>query len=439
MYSFLLNKFLLPLGSVFFSGDYSGNIKKWRKYDAMSEEELREIQNENLTEILAYAKTNVPYYKNLNLPENANLSDFPILTKQILREKVDALISEEYDKGKLEKNHSSGSSGVQSFTYMTDEHKFYLRALQTHWWSWSGYKPGDALLQTGISPKRSLPKKLKDVFFRVIYLESFSLQKQRIKNILEKSKSKKVKYIAGYPSALNEIALIAIEENKQMDIKSIISYGDKLFEVYINNYNKAFNHPSVINTYGCAEGLLMGCTADTPFYYIMSPHVFLEIVDDNGNKVKDGERGNILVTCLSNFAMPLIRYKLGDLGVILPKEKYPELRRFNYPLLQEVTGRETDVIKTPNGNVLVVQSFTGIFIYFTDIMQYKVIQVSKNRLLVEYVTDDKKKLSPQVEAEILDQLLEMTGNSMRIELNLVESISSSPSGKPQIIEIRNQT
>lgn len=427
---------MLPLGSFFFSGNYSRNIKLWQTYDRMSAERLQKIQERKLEEILMYARNEVPHYKNLNLPKNPTIKDFPILSKEILRKHINDLIAIEYQQTKLEKNHSSGSSGVQSYTYMTYEHKFSLRALQTHWWSWSGYQPGDKLLQTGISPNRSFPKKLKDIFFRVIYLESFSLQKNIIREVLKKVKRKDVKYIAGYPSALNEIALVAIAENNPLKIKSIISFGDKLFDSYINNYNKAFKNPSIINTYGCAEGILIACSVDFPYYYIMSPHVFLEVVDDDGKEVADGIRGNILITCLSNFAMPLIRYKLGDLGIMLPKEKYPEKRRFNYPLLQEVTGRETDVIKLPNGNILIVHSFTGILEFYQEIKQFKVIQSSRNSLLIEYITDNGQEISAQKALEIRSKIAALTNNSMDIQLKLVEIISPSPSGKPQIIEVR---
>ncbi len=420
-----------------FSGNYSHHLRQWKKFDGMSADELERFQKQKLSIILKYATTKVPYYRNLNLSSEATLEDFPILTKSILREKTETLISEEFKKGKLEKNHSSGSSGVQSFTYMSFDHKFYLRALQTHWWTWSGYKPGERLIQTGISPNRTLPKKLKDIFFRTIYLEAFALNRQKVIEVLHQSEGEKIKHLAGYPSALNEIALVAISENKSYNFESIIAYGDKLFEYQKRNFATAFNNPRIINTYGCAEGLLMACQADLPYYYIMSPHVVIEIVDDDGKSLKDGERGHILVTCLTNFSMPLIRYKLGDLGIILPKKEYPKKRRFNYPLLKEVTGRETDVIKAPNGNILIVHTFTGIIEYYSEIKQFKVIQISKTELLIEYITDSNKEISDSIKGEISKRLSELIDNSMEIKFHLVENIEPTPSGKPQIIEIRN--
>lgn len=437
MYAIFLNKILLPIGSILFSGNYSDYLRQWERYDAMDASSLDKIQKAKLTEILAYSQKNVPYFRNLNLRPNAPLKDFPVLTKSILRAETDALISDQYKKKKLDKNYSSGSSGEQSFTYMTHEHKFFLRALQTHWWKWGGYNPGDFLIQTGISPKRTLPKKLKDFFFRTLYLEAFTLRTNSIKKALHRSEHKTPKHLAGYPSALNEIALIAIDENKCYEFKSLISYGDKLFQHFEKNYKLAFQNPTIVNTYGCAEGLYMACKIDLPYYYIMSPHVYLEIVDDTNNPLKDGERGHILVTCLTNKAMPIIRYKLGDLGILLPRSEYPKNMRFNYPILKEITGRETDVIRAPNGDTLLLHSFTGIMEYFIEIKQFKVIQTSKDTLLIEYITDTNKKIPKSTEIIILKKFGELLSNSMEVSFQLVNEIVASPSGKPQIIEIRN--
>lgn len=403
----------------------------------MSAEELENIQDENLKKVLRYASDHVPYYRSLKLPEDAPLQNFPILTKTILRGESERLISEKFDKESLEVNHSSGSSGVQSFTYMSYEHKFYLRALQTHWWMWGGFRPGEHLFQAGMSTKRGLTKKLKDIFFRAKYMNAFKLTQKAILKELERVENKNPKHIAGYPSALNEIALTAISENKIYPFESLISFGDKLFDHYKKNFDLAFKNPKIINTYGCAEGILLACQADLPYYYIMSPHVYLEIVNDKGELLNDGERGHILVTCLSNFAMPLIRYKLGDLGIKLPKSEYPTAYRFNYPLLQEVTGRETEVIKAPNGNILIVHSFTGILEYYGEIKQFKAIQTSKTEILIEYTTDSKSKIPVHIENEAREKLLNLVNHSMDISFSLVENIASSPSGKPQIIEIRN--
>ena len=429
-------KTIITLGDKLMGSKYVKTILEWNAFDKMSEKELDEIQKKGLKSIINHAFHTVPYYKEYfnNITTNVSIKDFPILTKELLREQKERLISNEFSENMLQKNYSSGSSGIQSFSFSEKKHKYFLQGIQSHWYLWSGYKIGNPVLQFGISPKRTFPKNIKDLLYNVHYLNSFSLDKQDHLHTIQTVKNKKIEYIIGYPSAINEFAKVMIEAGENHTIKGIISLGDKLFPHFKNNFNKAFNTPKIIDTYGCAEGLLMACSNDLEYYYIMSPHVYIEIVDDFGNEVNDGQLGHVLVTSLTNKAMPMIRYKLGDLAIKLPREKYPKDRKFNYPLLEKIVGRETDVILTPNGKTLIVHSFTGIVEYYPEIKQYKITQNELDSILFEYITDENFNFTEASLLSIQKEIDLLTAGTLEIKFEKVASIKASPSGKPQIIE-----
>jgi phenylacetate-CoA ligase len=429
----LLKHIILPIGDALVSGNYLKYIREWKLYDTKSHEEHNAIQHQNLEQILRHAIASVPHYAN---QKSTNLTDFPILTKSILREHTNALVSKSHDISALDKHHSSGSTGQQSFTYMTRDHTFYLRALQTHWWNWSGYRFGDPLLQFGISQKRSVLKALKDFFFRTTYVKAFGLSETELKTLLEKVKHKKNLYIAGYPSVIHQLAKVSLSTQIKPRVKGVICFGDKLFDHYKTAIKDAFGSQiALVDTYGCAEGLLMACKPHKSNYYsIMSPHVYIEIVDDNGHPVPDGEMGNVLVTCLSNYAMPLIRYKLGDLAIKLPEHKYPDDGPFKYPLLQKIVGRETDIVKTTHGITLNVHSFTGVLEYYQAIKQYKIIQNDLESIRIEYILDKAYHFNHNILKEIRSKFDTLTHNCLNIEFIEVEAIAPTKSGKPQIIE-----
>ena len=266
-------------------------------------------------------------------------------------------------------------------------------------------------------------------------MKAFGLSESELKTVSEKLTNSNIKYIAGYPSVINQIALSVKKHQLHPNVKGIVCFGDKLFDHHKANIKNSFGEDlSLVDTYGCAEGLLMACKYDTPYYYIMSPHVHIEIVDDNGNAIEDGIMGNVLITCLTNEAMPLIRYKLGDLAIKLPKEKYPSNRLLNYPLLQKIVGRETDVIKSKTGVVLNVHSFTGVMEYYESIKQYKVVQDSLEQITIQYIVDTNYDFDVKALDDIKTKLNDLTKSGLHILFEEVSHITASKSGKPQIIE-----
>src|SRR5690606_1855071 len=120
-------------------------------------------------------------------------------------------------------------------------------------------------------------------------------------------------------------------------------------------------------------------------FYIYTPSSYLELLDDDDRPVPDGEIARVVVTKLDGYAMPLIRYDTGDLAIKLPRHLYPNIRRFNFPLLQKVIGRNTDIINTPEGKNLIVHTFTGIFEFYEEIKQFRVIQREIAKIEIEFI------------------------------------------------------
>lgn len=431
----ILENIILPIGDIFNKSSFVEELRYWRKLDTFSEEKLQELQKRNLSNLLTHTVETVPLYKNIDLKGNNPyewLKMFPILTKDILRSNNEKLISSKYKKENLIPYSSSGSSGIQSTVYMNKKEQSIIRAILLHWWEWSGYRIGKPIAQTGMTLDRKGIKSIKDFLFRTKYINAFSLSEKQLQDLCDTLNNTNNYFMGGYASSLNVIAEYALEREYNINIKSVISWGDKMFSHYKKNIEKAFR-TKVYDTYACNEGFLMAAEKDLGYKYVMTPHVHLEVLDDNDNPVKDGEMGNIVVTRLDGFSMPLIRYRIGDLGIMLPKDKYPEDREFNYPLLQQVVGRETDVVFLPSGKRLIVHSFTGIFEYIPEIKQFKVIQDDINYITIEYIKSNifnnsaLEKATSELQKHIKDV-------AFKIKYKEVAYIAPSKSGKPQIIE-----
>lgn len=204
-----------------------------------------------------------------------------------------------------------------------------------------------------------------------------------------------------------------------------------MFESYRKKIKNVFAC-DVQETYGCTEGFMIASQHDLKYLYIMTPWVYLELLDENGQEVKDGEIGQVVVTSLFAKAFPLIRYKLGDLAIRLPKEKYPKNRKFAYPLLEKVIGRDTDIIKTSSNKSMIVHSFTGIFEYYPEIRQFQVTQNKLDEIQIKYISNQGK-IDRQLN-EIKNKIIQNLKEDITITFKEVSEIPNSPSGKPQIIK-----
>lgn len=434
LYGKFIENILLPVGDFLNGSNYVERLKYWRRLDACTEDQLSELQKKNLSSLLKYSVENVKMYSKIDL-KGTNpfqwINQFPVMTKEVLRSNYDNLISKNIVKESLLKYSSSGSTGTQTSVFMNKREQANIRAILTHWWEWSGYNIGDPLVQTGISPNRGQLKKIKDFLFKTIYVSAFSHTDRQLGSLFKKLEKAKEFYLAGYASSLDVIAQYALSHNHNVRMKAAISFGDKLFTHYKKNIQKAFKC-DVFDTYGSNEGFLIACQKDLEYKYIMSPHVYLEILNHDNTRVPDGKIGHVVVTRLDGYSMPLIRYKIGDLAIKLPRKKYPQHRVFNYPLLQQIIGRETDVIQLHHNKKMGVHSFTGIFEYIPEIKQFQVIQNRYDSIHIHYIKSETftENALKKVRKELLKHIKEP---NFKIKFREVKRLVSSRSGKPQIV------
>ena len=429
----LLENLILPLGDFATGGSFLAELKKARHVANQSADALHSMSLQKLEKLLKHATTHARFYAPYATaqagPEAEHwLSSFPILDKKTLRANTNDLVTRPIDG--LIKCASSGSTGFQSITYLDKKQRSITRAVQTLWWEWAGYKLGAPILQTGITPNRGSEKKIKDALFSTHYLQAFSHSKAEAITALSWAKKQHQPVLGGYASSLYVLATMALELGIEVKFKTAITWGDKLFDHYRTTIEKAFGCKT-FETYGSAEGFMMAGQADLNMLYQMSPYVFMEILDDNGNPVPDGQMGNVVVTNLDSFAMPMIRYKIGDLAIKLPKEHYPLQRQFQFPILQKVVGRDTDLVKTASGKYLVVHSFTGIFEHLPQISQFCVIQNELSGITIEYIPG--QGFEPSILKHIEQKILGYLQESFDIQFKAVTHIPPTKSGKPQLI------
>jgi phenylacetate-CoA ligase len=349
----------------------------------------------------------------------------------MIKNNIDSFLLHPEKKKKLICEKSSGSSGIQGEVYMSKMEQSKVQALQTLMWEWAGYEFGLPMLQTGMTAKRTLKKRLKDYLLSINYQLAFGLAPTEVIEALNNNNNITNSIIGGYASSMYTYAKIAKDNNLYLNkFKSVISWGDKMFDHYKSLIEEVFGC-KVYELYGTTEGFVISGQKDLIYHYIFTPQVYLELLDEFGNEVEDGEIGNVVVTHLDSYEMPLIRYALGDLAIKLPKHKYPKNRDLQLPLLMKIIGRDTDIVYTKSGKSMIVHFFTGIFEHYSEIKQFRVIQNELTSIIIEYIPEDS--FQESVMAEIENRIIGELGERIDIEFIATNHIPSTASGKPQII------
>ena len=210
--------------------------------------------------------------------------------------------------------------------------------------------------------------------------------------------------------------------------KAVMSTGGVLYPEVQARIEEVFRAP-VFNRYGSREvgDMACNCKKSLGFHLIPAIH-YLEILDNNGKEVKPGEAGNIIVTLLTNYTMPLIRYKIGDIGA-LSEKNCPCGREL--PLLEKVVGRISGRFKNKFGDFISAGLFYSLFYFKENIRQFQVIQETTDLILINLVLIEKNRLKDMDKffKDNNQKIWKVMGHKISIKYNVVDEIEPSPSGK----------
>jgi phenylacetate-CoA ligase len=161
------------------------------------------------------------------------------------------------------------------------------------------------------------------------------------------------------------------------------------------------------------------------------PLHYVEVVDEKGDPVDEGKEGRILVTSLSNFAMPLLRYEIGDLAV--PSEIADGDMR-HILQLETVTGRVGDSLVTADDQIISTVYFIhsiGVLLEADWIEKFQVVQHATDSVEVLVVVADGISLTDgeQGVQEIRARVKNVMGEDCSVEVTEVDDIERSDSGK----------
>jgi phenylacetate-CoA ligase len=241
---------------------------------------------------------------------------------------------------------------------------------------------GQPHLQTGMSLRRGITKRLKDVAFRCTYTSAFDLTDRAMDATLRRIDRRGIRALFGYASSIYVLARYLEKRELQRRMDCIFTWGDSLFPHYRDVIERVFLC-RVNDCYGLGEGLQCAAQCEQHDALHEAMHgVIMEIVDHDGMPLPAGTLGRVVVTRLAAGPMPLIRYDTGDVASFVGGRCTcgRALRR-----ISRIQGRATDIVTTPAGDRLIVHFFTQIFEMIPQIAQFQVRQERPEAISILYV------------------------------------------------------
>jgi phenylacetate-CoA ligase len=387
--------------------------------------QLEALQLRRLKRVLSVAER-VPLYRDKwkgvgakDIRSLTDLAKLPIVTREeVVAAWPDGILSRAPRPDDVVFRTSGTSGRFMQIAYSAEANDFldaiYGRALFA-----TGYRPWDkiAYFWWDAEPKPIRPYERIGLMQKHLLPVHADPQKQ-----LDDLIALQPSVIYHFPSSLLLIAKL-FHGRPPIQPRLIICHGELLTREQQDTLKSAFGCP-VYNQYGAQEFNRMAWDCDRQRgLHIDADSVRIEIVRSDDTLAEPGEEGELVVTGLMNTLMPLVRYRIGDVGHTI--EGTCPCRR-SLPLLALTEGRRDDVLVLRDGRRVGPRTLAPRIEELTGFMQYRVIQHDPSRLEVLLVRDGS---APGVEADVRRTLTSVLGEGLSIDIRAVDEISLSRRGK----------
>ena len=401
--------------------------------------QIEEMQEKKLRILLEHAYKNVPYYtkvfdklglKPRDIRNKEDLTKLPVLKKEYIRENPSAFLAKNISKKEFKSVSTSGTTGAPLRLFKDKNMISCKNAARYRIQNIHGFKRGDKItnIKGQSFPKEHILQRLQKIAKNEFIPYGYDTSEEKIGNVVEKIKKYNPDFIRGYPSPLYMLAKY-MEHNGIGDLtsKNIWTYSEILYEFQRELIEKQFNC-EVFDWFGFRESsmYLFECPNHTG-YHATAENGIIEIIQ-NDSHVSTGELGAVVLTDLTNFATPLIRYVTEDVAIY--SGKLCPCGRGLPVIAESIDGRFSDCVSTSKGFVL-PKFIVGTLANLENTKDFQVIQTTKERILVKIV--EEQSYSSDGPDFIINHIQKLVGLDINVEVEFVNSIPLTASGKKRYV------
>lgn len=419
-------------------------IRELESVDCMPVDQLEQISMRRLRRFLRHAFAHVPHYSEAARERGFGPNDFqtwqdlsllPVLHKRDIREQPRKLQATSGPSRSVRPNHTGGSTS-EPLRFLQDRgYRDHGRANRDRLFGWSGAEAGHPIAFLWGSPPDATEHegtrgRLMDRWKRNwLWINTYTMTEESLRSSCEELARFGPELVVAYRSSAVLFARFMLREglDPPPSLRGLQSSAEVLTAGDRRLLQEAFGC-DVFDRYGCRETGVVAheCEAHAGLHTFPTLNI-VEVVDSDDRPVPDGCSGRVLITNLTNYAMPFIRYEVGDLGVTAAGDEPCPCGR-STPRLETILGRSWDTIVTPSGRMVCGGFFEDYVLDSDCIEQFQVVQESLHHLRIDLVP------RPGADIEALqsgwrDWIHETCDRDLSITFNECDRIDTGQSGK----------
>jgi len=402
----------------------------------LPQREILAGQEQALTQFIRYAYERVPYYRRVmdehgirpeSIQSAADLKRFPYLTKDDIRRCFGELKASP-SPTRIQTVSTGGSTGAPATVLVSMDAYGFGEAARLRAHGWFGLAPGEREMVLWGSPielgRQSLWREARDRLLNSRLISAFDLSEAALARYAQSIHEYQPRKLYGYASALGYLAAYFKKIGRTIEDawpKAVFATAEPLLPHQRQAIEEAFHCPAAVE-YGARDAGLIAHECPAGSLHINAERMIVEIADQG--QFSEPNKGEIVVTNLMSTAMPLIRYRTGDVGEL--DSSLCSCGR-GLPLLRYVEGRRTDFLITPSGRVTHALAIIYPIREVPGIVEFQVVQQSLEQVVLRLVTD--ASFADSAGAALQEKCRTALGGEVNVEIEKVSSIARLPSGK----------
>ena len=399
-------------------------------------DQLQDLQWSKLQRLVAHCWSEVPYYRECwgaagvadprDIATTEDYARLPLLTKADIRANFEQMIAPTHRQGLLFKTTGGSTGEPFRFGYTRES---YERRLAVMWrgYGWAGARLGQRTLYlwgTSLGQQKAKDRLYHAAFNRRV-LNSFVMSESNMAGYADAIDDFHPEVIVSYVGPLVKLAqwLEASGRRVHQPLR-VLCAAEALLEHQRTTIERVFGCPA-FNTYGCREFMLIAseCEHRTGLH-LTADHLKVEIPQPAGGGSGPGE---IVVTDLHNYGMPLMRYVNGDLATA--RHGACACGR-GLPMLARVDGRKLDALYTADGRIMPGEYVVYAFLNTRGVKHYQVVQKQLDALEVVIVRDvDFEEGTVEL---VRNELRKVLGDGIALDFRFADEIPLTATGKLRV-------